>query len=266
MGLDLWGPQAGRRFFQDKHWNEPLRWNKEAASKGKSALVFCASMADVFEDHPSLPPHRDRLWELIGRTPSLVWQILTKRPENWKRMVPASWADGWPSNVWAMVTAEDQEWADRRIPVLLEIPANVRGVSYEPAIGPLIIDVSRWGACYHSGHDGIDHLADHRECACHLDWIIVGGESGHEARSFHMRWLMNVLKDAKDANVPVFMKQTGSRVRWCGPTGTDYGGDEGTAAESRIAGGISSSKGDDPSEWPEWARVQEFPVPKETLL
>jgi protein gp37 len=138
LGMELWGAQAPRRFFGDKHWNEPLKWNAAAEKARKPALVFCASMADVFEAHPALGPHRTRLWKLIGETPHLRWLLLTKRPENWSLFTPIAWQEnGWPSNVWAMVTAENQEWADRRIPHLLQIPAAVRAVSYEPAIGPV---------------------------------------------------------------------------------------------------------------------------------
>ena len=71
-------------------------------------------MADVFEDHPSLEGERSKLWELVDVTPWLDWQLLTKRPENVTRMAP--WGEVWPANVWLGTSAEDQEWADLRIP------------------------------------------------------------------------------------------------------------------------------------------------------
>lgn len=75
-----WGVNAERRFFGDKHWAEPLKWNRAAGKARETRRVFCASMADVFEDREDLAPHRARLYKLIESTPCLVWQLLTKRP------------------------------------------------------------------------------------------------------------------------------------------------------------------------------------------
>src|SRR5262249_26019968 len=87
VGHDIWGADAPRRSFGDKLWVEPEKWNGDAALSGERRRVFCASMADVFEDRPDLDPHRARLWALIERTPHLDWLLLTKRPENAPRMV-----------------------------------------------------------------------------------------------------------------------------------------------------------------------------------
>src|SRR5687767_5237522 len=78
----VWGKNADRRRFADKHWNEPLKWNRLAATEGRQAFVFCASMADVFEYRSDHHDDRLRLWALIEATPNLTWQLLTKRPEN----------------------------------------------------------------------------------------------------------------------------------------------------------------------------------------
>ena len=160
IGGHHWGAQSERRTFGDKHWAEPLKWDREAAAAGERRRVFCASMADIFEDHPALEPHRQRLWELIANCLSLDWLLLTKRPENFGSMLP--WRSGprpprtgdvatvactdlchkpWP-HVWLGVTAEDQQRADERVPVLLSTPAAVRFMSYEPALGP--VDLRRW--------------------------------------------------------------------------------------------------------------------------
>src|SRR3954453_19319009 len=80
-GQSVWGINAPRRFFGEKHWSEPLRWDREAAASGERPRVFCASMADVFEDRRDLDPWRDRLWSLIECTPNLDWLLLTKRPD-----------------------------------------------------------------------------------------------------------------------------------------------------------------------------------------
>jgi hypothetical protein len=92
-GHAVWGPESttARRFFGDKHWNEPRKWNADARAKFEVRRVFCASMADVFEDNRDLDGWRDRLWDLIEATPSLNWQLLTKRPENIARLIRPAW-------------------------------------------------------------------------------------------------------------------------------------------------------------------------------
>lgn len=158
VGQKVWGPQAPRRFFGDKHWDEPRRWNKLAARLGERRRVFCSSMADVFEDRDDLDEPRARLWKLIEETPALDWLLLTKRPQN-HEMVPLAWQTGTrrPANVWFGCTAEDQRRADDRIPHLLAAtwPA-VRFVSYEPALervnfSPWLPEVGRAVECVTCG-------------------------------------------------------------------------------------------------------------------
>jgi protein gp37 len=120
---DLWRRHGARRLFGEIHWQEPLKWNRKAEARGRPMLVFCASMADVFEDHPVLAPEREKLWALMERTPWLVWQLLTKRPENVPEMAP--WGNTWPPNVWLGTSIENQRWADIRIQELLRAPATV---------------------------------------------------------------------------------------------------------------------------------------------
>ena len=145
-GHSIWGPAATtqRRTFGDKHWQEPLKWHAEAAKAGERRRVFCASMADVFEAHPQLHTERALLWTLIGQTPALDWLLLTKRPENIADMVPSWWRTfgSWPDNVWLGTTVENQGAAEKRIPILLSIPARVRFLSCEPLLGEL--DLSEW--------------------------------------------------------------------------------------------------------------------------
>ena len=87
-------------------------------------------------DNQVEPSWRADLWQLIRETPALVWLLLTKRPQNIRKMLPTDWADGWP-NVWLGTTTEDAEHYRQRWPILASIPARVRFVSYEPAIAPL---------------------------------------------------------------------------------------------------------------------------------
>jgi protein gp37 len=87
-GHDVWGHDKERRFLSESNWNQPLLWNRMADEAGERKKVFCASMADVFECRPDLVPHRKRLFSLIKRTPKLDWQVLTKRPQNIKKLLP----------------------------------------------------------------------------------------------------------------------------------------------------------------------------------
>lgn len=104
IGQNVWGINAERRMLSDGHWAEPLKWNAAAAASGARTQVFCASMADVFEDRRDLDVHRARLWPLIKATPHLDWLLLTKRPEVVSRLAP--WGDEWPANVWIGTTVE----------------------------------------------------------------------------------------------------------------------------------------------------------------
>lgn len=193
MGLDIWGGRADRRFFSDAHWREPIRWNAEAAASGGRRRVFCASMADVFEARSELDPWRERLWTLIASTPALDWLLLTKRPELIAAKAP--WGKRWPANVWLGTTAENQFWANRRVPILLKHPAAVRFVSCEPLIGPL--DLSLWLG--NGGRRGID-------------WVIAGGESGFKARPMNPEWPRKLRDQCVQARVAFHFKQWG---HWC---------------------------------------------------
>jgi protein gp37 len=188
LGQELWGPKAVRRFFGDAHWREPLRWNEEALSDGVRRRVFCASMADVFEDRKDLDESRERLWNLIGITPGLDWLLLTKRPDRVAAFIP--WVNKWPPNVWLGVTAENQRWAEKRIPMLLRFPAVVRFLSCEPLVGSL--DISKW-----IGKGG------------GINWVIAGGESGHKARPMNPEWARSLRDQCRRAGVPFHFKQWG---------------------------------------------------------
>ncbi len=198
-GHAIWGPAATtqRRTFGDKHWQEPLKWHADAVKAGERRRVFCASMADVFEDHPQLHTERARLWLLIQQTPALDWLLLTKRPENVTGMVPSWWAvDGYPSNVWIGASAENQAMADKRIPILASIPAAVRFLSCEPLLGPL--DLATW---FYS------MMTDDYSCA--IDWVIVGGESGPKARPMQAEWVRSIRDQCNGAGVAFHFKQWG---------------------------------------------------------
>src|SRR5262245_34580602 len=111
LGMTLWEKGAPRRVMSDAYWRQPLQWDAAARDAGTRARVFCASMADVFEDRDDLDPARERLWSLIAATPNLNWLLLTKRPQHVSEMVP--WGERWPDNVWLGTTVENQRWAEK---------------------------------------------------------------------------------------------------------------------------------------------------------
>jgi protein gp37 len=185
-GGDFWGPRAPRRFFGEHHWNEPLKWENEARANGVRFRVFCASMADVFEYRAELTPWREKLWDLIERTPNLDWLLLTKRPQ--RIALHRRWAF-WPSNVWLGATVENQRTAEERIPYLLENSAPVRFLSCEPLIGP--IDLSEY-------------------LQAGVAWVIVGGESGAASRPSNPIWIRILRDQCRDAKVPFLFKQWGN--------------------------------------------------------
>lgn len=215
-----WGPHASRRRTSAGYWRQPLKWNREAEASGIRRKVFCASLADVFDNHGSITSGwRGDLWHLIARTPNLDWLLLTKRPQNIAKMLPDGygappWGDGWP-NVWIGTTAENQAEADRRIPILLNTPAAVRFVSAEPLLGRIVIP----RAWLRQGDNGSWPMSEQPHTG--LDWVIVGGESGPSARPMHPDWARSIRDQCKAAGVPFFMKQMGGKRKPFAPIPTD---------------------------------------------
>ena len=187
-GLVQWGPGAERRRTNTSNWKNPLRWDAAAARMGVRYRVFCASLADVF-DNAAPTAWRVDLWCLIRRTPNLDWLIVTKRVGNVLGMLPADWGDGYP-NVMILITVTNQYEADRDIPRLLSLPAAQRGLSMEPLLDE--VDLS---------HD-LTYLD-------HLDWVIVGGESGIKARPMNQVWVRRLRDQCEHAAVPFLFKQWG---------------------------------------------------------
>jgi protein gp37 len=189
-GQVKWGKHPRKR-TTEHYWRAPAIWNSKAeafeAAYGRRQRVFCASLADVF-DNQADPQWRSDLFAMIKATPKLDWQLLTKRPQNISKMLPSDWGATGYSNVWLGFTAEDQTRFDQRKRFLETIPAAVWFISYEPAIGPLRLEAS----------DPVP------------DWLIVGGESGHNARPMDVAWVRNILIDCRDRGVAAFFKQWGT--------------------------------------------------------
>lgn len=231
------------KYFGDKHWREPLKWNRDAEKAGERRKVFCASMADVFDDHAD-PAVRSRLWQLIRDTPHLDWQLLTKRPENITAMLPEDWGQGYP-NVWLGTSVENQSVAQERIPILIAIPARVHFLSCEPLLGP--VDLWEFNAFSQWDHRGsydyfqsITGVTERIKVVHGIDWVIIGGESGFGARPMEVVWAISLIHQCEDAGCPVFFKQTGAEL-----------------AKGMF---LKHKKGEDPSEWPDYLQVQEFPT------
>ena len=213
-----WGQGAERKTMSAAYWKQPHKWNRLALLDEERPRVFCSSLADVFEDHPTNNAERSRLWELIRSTPNLDWLLLSKRPENFACFLPDDWGEGY-ANVWLGVTAEDQENADRRIPILTRTPARVRFISAEPLLERVTFGRLLAG----------------------IDWVIVGGESesAENARACEPEWMRAIIAECRGAGVAPFMKQLGTVLarRW----------------------GCRHPKGEDPLEWPADLRVREMP-------
>lgn len=183
-GHDIWGKGKERRRFGDKHWAEPLKWNRAAEAAGRPARVFCASMADVFEAGAPRSDRR-RLWALIEATPSLRWQLLTKRPERILDQIPAAWRRKAPENVWYGTSVESRDFT-WRVHELKRVPASVRFLSVEPMLGAIP-----------------------RLPIAGVDWVIAGGESGPGARRMDIDWVRQVRDRCVGRGVPFFFKQWG---------------------------------------------------------
>jgi protein gp37 len=207
----VWGPAktTERREMSANYWKQPIKWDKLAQVSGRKR-VFCASMADVFEDHPQIVDARARLFNLIDQTPNLDWLLLTKRPENVNSMVPwhgeTGLYHGWPVNVWIGTSCEDQERADKRIPELLKVPARVRFLSCEPLLGA--IDIRKWVLLPVKDWDNSAAIRAFH-AAPSLHWVIAGGESGHAARPMHPDWARGLRDQCQAAGVAYFFKQWG---------------------------------------------------------
>lgn len=184
--VNEWGPKGTRHITQTAQ--SVLEWNQEAIEAGTRYTVFCASLGDVFEKNPALVQHRADLWRLIKQTPFLDWMLLTKRPENIASMLPEDWGSGYP-HVSLMTSTEDQACFDKRVPVLQKVKSKRRALSVEPLLGPISIPAG--------GLEGID-------------LVIVGGESGKDARPMNPEWVRELRDACAREGVAFFFKQWGN--------------------------------------------------------
>jgi len=242
--LGEWGPDARRAHAAEGYWNQPYRWDAKAKKEGVRRRVFCGSLMDIFENREDLLAPRHRLFEIIGACQQLDWLLLTKRPEHVARLIELATGFGYAADwlranphVWLGVTAENQERANERLPVVLAFPANVHWVSVEPQIGPVVLELAVRAGRPWDGGESIAGPGPNGQLG-HIDWVIVGSESGQGRRPFDLAWARTLIYQCRRAKVPVFVKQLPADA--VGVTGKN---------------GISSN----PGEWPEDLRVQEVP-------
>jgi protein gp37 len=210
---DIWGNDKPRMEIKSV-WNDLAKYQKLAAAAGGMHRVFVGSMMDIFEkpfflvdskgqmvtdgihDYPADTGQlRDQLFEEIteGRYQNLIFLFLTKRPSNINKYIPESWKENPPDNVMFGTSPCDQKTADTLIPQLLQVNGK-RFLSCEPLLGPIDL---RKGFYVDLGPSRID-------------WVIVGGESGHGARPMHPDWVRSIRDQCKAVEVPFHFKQWGN--------------------------------------------------------
>lgn len=196
-GTAEWGAGKPRKLTSESNWQQPLKWNRETEKTGARKRVFCASLADVF-DNEADTAWRIRLFALIEKTPHLDWLLLTKRIGNARKMLPLDWGKGWP-NVWLGISVVTQEEAERDIPKLAAIPATVRFLSMEPLLGPVNLRALK------TDHGGRLNAFLHDR----IHWVIVGGESGVGAHPLHPQWARSLRDQCVEFGIPFHFKQWG---------------------------------------------------------
>lgn len=180
-----WGPHGARR--RTKTWGNPVKWNAQAKREGRRFRVFCASLADVFDNHKTIMPEwRRELWALIRETPNLDWLLLTKRPQNIVRFLPDDWLAADYGHVWLGTSTENREEMLRRGTALAQVPGS--GITFwsaEPLVGDL-------------GHIPEDIMPS---------WIITGGENGSNYRPVDADWFRGLRDQCAAAGTPFLFKQ-----------------------------------------------------------
>lgn len=189
---------TGKVVLVEKHLEDPLRWQRPRR-------IFVNSMSDLFHESVSWEKTIDRIFEVMAQAESHTFQVLTKRAKNMRDYVQ-DWYRRTQhpilKNVWLGVSVEDQAAANERIPFLLDTPAIERFISAEPLLGP--IDLGEAAAPNTQGRAANQGLGIR-----HLDWVIVGGESGPNFRPMKKEWAESLREQCAKARpeVEFFFKQ-----------------------------------------------------------
>jgi protein gp37 len=212
-----WGAGQPRSRTTADYWKQPARWHRQAQANGQRERVFCASLADWLDDEVPIGWLADLL-KLIETTLHLDWLLLTKRIEHWSARLQAvshltqdgatiasTWLEGnAPVNVWLGTTVENPAQAERRIPHLLALPATLRFLSCEPLLEAINLQQYLPTVADANGTCGLEPNR--------LHWIICGGESGKEARTFDLQWARTLRSQCQATGVAFFFKQTGAHA------------------------------------------------------
>ncbi len=243
----LW--EGERRRTTASNWQQPRKWDRAAEAAGRRDRVFCASLADVFDNQVPNEWRHD-LWQIVARARHLDWMMLTKRPQNIAKMLPVldsrlpgylPWNERWPwRNVWLGTTVEDRARL-RNIDHLRAVPAAVRFLSIEPLL---------------------EDLGEIDLTGIHL--VIVGGESGSGSRPMRIEWVRSIIAQCRAAGVACFVKQMGraavmDRSDAVQPValGAGWRAASPDAAEGLVT--FVDRAGGDPIEWPIDLRIREMP-------
>jgi protein gp37 len=221
-------------------------------------------MSDYLEGSPFAPAVSRVMWQLLRLADDSLVRASLKNGSLVEMEPDVVWVNSWPlPNVHLGVSVENQEYADKRIPILLDTPAAVRWISAEPLLGPLNFVVTdkdgwHWDCLEHDKEFQTDRILGP------LDWVVVGGESGPRSRPCDIAWIRSIVEQCKSADVPVFVKQIGAVPKmananewdWPGSTTLISSGDDGFAASIAT---LNDRKGGKPDEWPSDLRIREFP-------
>jgi protein gp37 len=207
---ELWEGQ--RRRTTAAYWRGPLKWARTLpAELGRRPRVFCASLADVF-DNRARPEWLADLFALIRATPELDWLLLTKRITRAAHVLER--LEAVPANIWLGVSAGTRQAYERDVPRLLAIPGPaVRFVSMEPLLEPVRLDYVTRETSERVYVDnpltGFRSNGYGGDFGPRLDWVIAGGESGPGARPMHPDWPRAIRAQCAEHRVPFFFKQWG---------------------------------------------------------
>lgn len=203
LGRAKWGPHGERVRTSAANWRQPNIWNQRAEKHGDRPFVFCASLADVFDNQVETEWRAD-LFDLIAATPRLIWLLLTKRPQNILKLWRAT-GRPWPANATIGATCEDQDRWDINVPALAEAKfftgARMAFISAEPLLGPIDPRYAELTPALRELYDGnawFDPISPYQDRRIKIDWIITGGETdqgAHKARPSNPRWF----RDLRDA-------------------------------------------------------------------
>ncbi len=186
--LDQLRGQEGSHIYRTDNFDYPLQKTRTGEYRVKPGeLIRVCMTSDFFL--PEADKWREEAWNIMYQRPDVIFFLLTKRPERIEGHLPADWGDGW-ENIWLNVTCENQAMADKRMPILMDIPAKHKGVMCAPFIGPVSLR---------------PYLATGQ-----IEQVICGGENYAGARPCHYEWVTALHDECLAQQVPFSFIETGT--------------------------------------------------------